>query len=102
MDILLDRDVELYIKGLSSSTERAQISQYLDRQGELGHHLKEPVSKALKDGVNEIRPGPHRLLFFFDAGKIIVVHVFRKKTQKTPDREIKAAVRKRELWRQHA
>lgn len=89
-----------YIKGLSNTTEKAQISQYLDRQQELGHRLKEPVSKPLRDRINEIRPGSHRFLFFYHKGKIVIVHAFRKKTRETPDYEIKAAIRKRALWRQ--
>jgi len=101
MEIILTDEVKAYIKALSSSTEKAQIVQYLNRQEELGHRLKMPVSKSLGDGVNEIRPGPHRLLFFYHKGKIIIVHPFRKKTRETPDHEIKAAMHKSDTWRQH-
>ena len=99
MDIELSEDVVTYIKALSSITEKAQITQYLNRQAELGHRLKEPVSKALRDGINEIRPGPHRLLFFYGKQKICIIHAFRKKTRQTPDAEIKAAMRKRGEWK---
>lgn len=99
MEILLSNEVQSYITGLTSQTEKAQISQYLDRQEELAHRLKEPVSKSLRGGINEIRPGPHRLLFFYDNGRIIIIHAFRKKTQQTPEYELKAAIRKRSEWR---
>jgi phage-related protein len=95
VDILLSDEVKAYIKALSSNTEKAQIAQYFDRQEELGHRLKEPVSKSLGEGINEIRPGPHRFLFFYHKGSIFVVHAFRKKTQHTPDHEIKVAIRKK-------
>ncbi len=101
MDIILTDEVKKYIKALSSTTEQAQIYQYLERQEELGHRLKEPVSKPLEHGINEMRPGPHRFLFFYERGQIIVIHVFRKKTQKIPDYELKTAIRKRDQWRQH-
>lgn len=100
MDINLSEEASAYIKNLSSVSEKAQISQYIDRQEELGHRLKEPVSKSLRDGINEIRPGPHRLLFFYHKGEIVIIHAFRKKTQQTPDYEIKYAMRRREEWRQ--
>lgn len=99
MDINLSAEVSAYIKALSSVSEKAQISQYIDRQEELGHRLKEPVSKPLRDGLNEIRPGPHRLLFFYHNGEIVIIHAFRKKTQQTPEYEIKAGIRKRDEWR---
>ncbi len=91
-------EVEAYIQGLSSVSEKAQIYQYLERQTELGYRLKAPVSKPLREGINELRPGPHRLLFFYHKGRIVMVHVFRKKTQVTPNHEIEAAVRKKEGW----
>ena len=101
MEIILSDEVSVYIKELSSVSEKAQIAQYLDRQEELGYRLKEPVSKPLHDGVSEIRPGPHRFLFFYYKAQIVVIHAFRKKTRRTPAHEIKSAIRKKEAWRQH-
>ncbi len=101
MDIRLNDEVKVYIKSLSSMSEKAQIAQYLDRQAELGYRLKEPVSKVLRDGINELRPGSHRLLFFYDQKEMVMIHPFRKKTRRTPDREIDAAIRKRNTWRRY-
>ena len=97
MELILIDEVKTYIKELSSSTETAQIYQYFERQQELSHRIKEPVSKRLQHNINEIRPGPHRFLFFFHEHQIVVVHAFRKKSRRTPEGEIEAAVRKREL-----
>ncbi len=99
MEILLTDEVAAYIKDLSGATEKAQISRYLDRQAQLGHRLKEPVSRSLGKGIHEIRPGPHWLLFVYHDGRIVVLHAFRKKTQRTPEREIRAALHKKEAWR---
>ena len=101
MEIIFSDEVKAYIKGLSNMTEKAQVAQYLNRQEALGHRIKEPVSKHLRDGINELRPGPHRLLFFYQKGQIVMVHVFRKKTRKTPSREVKTAIHKRSVWEQH-
>ena len=92
------KEVQEYIRGLSRQAEREQIDRYLARQMELGHRLVLPVSRPLRDGIHEIRPGPHRLLFFYKEGRIQIVHAFRKKTRETPDWEIKAALKRRELF----
>ncbi len=101
-EIILSEDVRKYIRELSSIAEKAQISRYIDRQEELGHRLKEPVSKHLRDGIHEIRPGPHRVLFFFDKSRIVLIHAFRKKTRETPTCEIEAAIRKKDRWARYA
>ena len=100
MELILVDEVKKYIKELSSSGEIAQIYQYFERQQELSHRIKEPVSKHLQHNINEIRPGPHRFLFFYHEHHMVIVHAFRKKSRKTPEGEIEAAVRKRELYLQ--
>ncbi|MBQ9070819.1 MAG: type II toxin-antitoxin system RelE/ParE family toxin [Clostridia bacterium] len=61
-----------------------------------GNELREPYSKALSDGIFEIRAiqgnNITRVLYFFVVGKkIILTNGFVKKTQKTPDGEIELA-----------
>jgi phage-related protein len=63
---------------------------------ELGPELKMPHSKALGKGLFELRPkaasGIGRAFYCFLMGKkIVVVHAFIKKTQKTPEKELKLA-----------
>ncbi len=98
MTLKIIEEVLEYIRGLSSLAEREQIAKYLERQRELGHRLVKPVSKSLREGIHEIRPGPHRLLFFYATGMIVIVHAFRKKTRKTPGHEIDKAINKRRIW----
>ena len=95
MDAVLLESVGRYIKGLPSTSEKSQISRYIDRQIELGPILKRPVSAPLKSGIHELRPGAHRLLFFFHKGSIVICHAFRKRTDRVPDREIVAALSSR-------
>jgi phage-related protein len=61
-----------------------------------GPHLRLPHSRALGDGFFELRPrgraGVARAMYCFVRGKrIIVLHAFIKKTQQTPDRDLKLA-----------
>ncbi|WP_339056771.1 type II toxin-antitoxin system RelE/ParE family toxin [Candidatus Regiella endosymbiont of Tuberolachnus salignus] len=64
-----------------------------------GHQLGLPHSRAMKDGLFELRAsakdGIARSLYFFQKGKkIYVLHVFQKKTQQTPEQNL-ALARKR-------
>lgn len=63
---------------------------------EKGNQLREPYSKALKDGIFELRAKvgsdiSRVLYFFYYEGRIILTHGFIKKTQKTPQSEIEKA-----------
>lgn len=76
---------------------RAKTVGILEILQEKGLALREPYTKSLGNGLFELRikQGTNivRLLFFFCANQIIVVtHGFVKKTEKTPIREIEAAL----------
>jgi phage-related protein len=63
---------------------------------EHGPSLKMPHSKSLGQSLLELRPhgkeGIGRALYCFVAGrKVTIVHAFIKKTQETPQRELKIA-----------
>jgi len=67
---------------------------------EHGPSLRLPHSRALGDGLFELRPrgrsGTGRAFNCFVIGRrVVVLHAFVKKTQQTPDRELKLA-RKRQ------
>jgi phage-related protein len=72
---------------------------------EHGPSLRLPHSRAFGDGLFELRPkgrsGIGRASYCFMLGKqVIVLHVFIKKTNQTPDKELKLA-RKRLKELQH-
>ena len=51
-------------------------------------------TKHIRDDIWELRPGNNRILyFFFKDNKYVLLHMFRKKTQKTPIKEIERALR---------
>jgi phage-related protein len=63
---------------------------------EHGPQLRLPHSRALGDGLFELRPrgrsGIGRACYCFLVGKrVIVLHAFIKKTQEMPDQELKLA-----------
>ena len=74
----------------------ADYARLVELLMEHGPNLKMPHSKSLGKSLFELRPhGPEgiaRALYCFVAGKkITVVHAFIKKTQETPQRELKIA-----------
>ena len=63
---------------------------------EFGPDLRMPHSKAMGDGLFELRPrgreGIGRAMYCFLVGeRIVIMHAFVKKTQATPERELKLA-----------
>jgi phage-related protein len=72
---------------------------------EHGPSLRLPHSRAFGDGLFELRPkgrsGIGRAFYYYMVGKqVIVLHAFIKKSQQTPDNELKLA-RKRLKEVQH-
>lgn len=72
---------------------------------EYGPSLRLPHSRSLGEGLFELRPrsraGVGRAFYCFMVGKrVTVLHAFIKKTQHTPDRELRVA-RKRLKELQH-
>ena len=63
---------------------------------EYGPNLRLPHSRAMGDGLFELRPrgrsGIGRAFYCFLVGRrVVVVHAFIKKAQQTPDKELKKA-----------
>jgi phage-related protein len=66
---------------------------------EFGPHLRMPHSRAMGDGLFELRPrgseGIGRAFYCFIVNRrIVILHAFIKKTQGTPEREIRIARRR--------
>ena len=75
---------------------RAKMLRTIEMLRINGSLLREPYSKALDDGILELRAKVgtdiSRVLYFFIIGqKVILTNGFIKKTQKTPTEEIKRA-----------
>ncbi len=62
-----------------------------------GTWLSSEVTKHIDENIWELRPGNNRIFYFMtDGDTFVLLHVFRKKTQKTPTREIEKAKRERD------
>ena len=90
----------LRIKAASNKDARIQHKQaslYIELLQQNGTHLNENITKHLEDGIWELRPGNNRVFyFFFQDDVFVLLHQFRKKSQKTPKREIEKAKRERD------
>ncbi len=74
----------------------ADYARLVELLMEFGPNLKMPHSKALGKGLFELRPkgkeGIGRTFYCYLIGqRIIILHAFIKKTQETPENEIKVA-----------
>ena len=88
---------ELRIKAATSKDARIQHKQaslYIELLQQNGTRLNENITKHLEDGIWELRPGNNRVFyFFFQDNTFVLLHQFRKKTQRPPKREIEKAKR---------
>ena len=91
---------DLRIKSATSKDARIQHKQaslYIELRQQNGTRLNENITKHLEDGIWELRPGNNRVFyFFFQDNTFVLLHQFRKKTQKTPKREIEKTKRERD------
>jgi len=93
-----DQPVRDYIDSLRPS-EKATVEALLMELLQKGY-LPPPFSKKLK-GVEklwELRPGRHRVIYFYYQGnKAVLVHAFKKQSQKTPEKEIDVALQRMKM-----
>jgi len=88
--------VKDYINKLSRK-EQLKVLAYLELLKDSHGYLDEPYSKHIKGKIRELRvdfsKNHHRIFYFtFIGKKIILLSAFLKKTNKTPQKEIKRAI----------
>jgi phage-related protein len=74
----------------------ADYARLVELLMEFGPNLRMPHSRAMGDGLFELRPrgreGIGRVMYCFLVGRrVVVVHAFVKKTQATAERELRIA-----------
>lgn len=77
--------------------ERAKVRNALRLLREFGILLQMPHARAVSGhrGLWELRAGAIRLFYFAHTGRrFVILHAFRKKSRKTPGREIATAERR--------
>lgn len=78
---------------------RASYARLTELMEELGMILRMPHSRSLGDGLFELRPhgreGTARVFYCTMVGKrIMILHMFIKKTSKTPKKDLEIARRR--------
>lgn len=90
-----EQPIDKFLTGLNAKM-RARVLRSITLLRDNGNELREPHTKALKDGLFELRVQQSndiaRILYFFMIGRtIVLLKGFVKKTQKTPSSEINLA-----------
>jgi phage-related protein len=100
-----EQPVKEYIDSLKEKAETSKDSRikltkiiaYIDILSKNGTRAGENFIKHLEENIWELRPINDRILFFYwDQNKFVLLHHFKKKTQKTPRREIEQAKKNRD------
>lgn len=89
-----------YIRELTGKTDKDsriksnKINDYIEYLATNGPKSREPYAKHLDGDIWELRPIRDRILYAaWDGQSFILLHHFKKDTQKTPRREIEQAKR---------
>lgn len=94
---LYDELIELANKSTKSKDARIQFNQInycVELLKNQGTNLPISIAKHLQGEIWELRPGNNRVLYFyFNNNTFVLLHMFRKQTQKTPQSEIDKAER---------
>jgi len=75
--------------------EQAKIRNVLRLLQEFGSNLSMPHARQIKGKLWELRSGGVRLFYFaYIEQQFVILHGYRKQSQKAPDREIEIAMRR--------
>jgi len=91
-----------WLKGLTPIEDRKRIGLDI-KTVEFGWPVGMPVCRPLKDGLYEVRTNLSgskiaRVLFYIDLkSRMVLLHGFIKKTQKTPDEDMELARRNKRM-----
>ena len=73
-----------------------QITYCIELLKNQGAKLPINIAKHISEDIWELRPGNNRVLYFyFESNTFVLLHMFRKQTQKTPTSEIEKAKKER-------
>ena len=89
---------ERFVKEFIDKEKPIVLGKYIgliDFLAEYGPFLSGKYTKKIKNGLYELRiTGKEQIRIFYTVrqGEIILLHAFKKKTQKTPIRELETAI----------
>ena len=90
-------------KGGDARIRLSKMQDYISLLQEKGTMLPKSICKHFSDKKHawlwELRPGGDRVLFFaWTGGAFVLLHAFRKQSQKTPESELQKAEREYRDW----
>ena len=75
------------------------IAYCLERLEDAGTRSGSKFTKHIRGRIWEVRPKDHRIFFFgCHRNRLVLLHYFRKETDKTPSREIEIAEKRMIDW----
>ena len=79
-------------KNKDARIQYGQMARYIELLKQNGTNLPIEVVKHIEGRIWELRPGVNRVFFFYhDGERYVLLHHYRKKSDKTPRREIERA-----------
>lgn len=94
---LYEQLINLSKKAESDKDSRIQLKQitlHIELLVNQGTRLPNNITKHISGDIWELLPGKNRILYFyFKDNKFILLHMFRKTTNKTPVAEIERAIK---------
>ena len=96
----LNEELIRIAKGASTNKDlriqHKQITYCIELLKNQGTRLPINIAKHIDDDIWELRPGNNRVLYFyFENNTFVLLHMFKKQTQKTPPSEIEKAKKER-------
>lgn len=103
-EVHLTKQAKKELLNLPYSLQLATLDLIFDLKM-FGNELTEPKAKSMGNGLKELRAisadGISRSFFFFTSGKkAYIVHIFQKKTQKTPKQHLDLALERMKRLKQ--
>ena len=98
LKVITDGRVKKFLETLSQA-DQARVPGFIELFEQNGFTLPSQYLKKLENNLWELRPGNVRLLLGKAGTNFIVVNAFKKKTQKTPRKEIETARKHIEEYR---
>lgn len=75
--------------------EQVKVRNVIRLLEEFGPELRMPHAKQIESKLWELRPGGSRLFYFlYFEKKFVILHGYKKETQKTPKQEIVVAMKR--------
>ncbi len=94
-------DFIIKLKNDGQLNEIKKINHYINLLEIFGNSLlKDLKAKKITDKLYELRPIPNRIFYFYHSksNKFILLHGFKKKTNKTPKDEIELALKEISIY----